>query len=259
MQTTWLAIESLLRQNEKPDRIILNLFEGEFPGRVLPFTIRHQMKRGLEINWVKKNLKVFLKVMPTVQKYPNAVIVAVDDDVIYPSERLSHLIEGHKRHPDCVICTDARVMKKKGRSLLPVHQWYFSGLQNMSTQEMGPSSDFIPEGIYGFLFPVNSFCQSYFFNSELFFNLCPTDDDLWLYTMTILNEKKIFKIGKGMKPTVCVSGAQNIPTSLWRQNGFMSGMMPLSKQCFQVFKYFGISEKYLNCDLKLLDKLVNKR
>lgn len=53
IETTWLAIESLLRQTEKPDRIVLNLFEGEFPGRSLPNPIREQMTRGLEINWSK--------------------------------------------------------------------------------------------------------------------------------------------------------------------------------------------------------------
>lgn len=50
--TAWLSIESLMRQEVLPDRIILNLYESEFPDKTLPWTLQQQTKRGLEINWV---------------------------------------------------------------------------------------------------------------------------------------------------------------------------------------------------------------
>lgn len=81
--TTWLAIESLLRQSERPDRIILNLFEGEFPGRVLPWFIREQMKRGLEINWCPENLKVCLNLAPTEDQNPVELAKLYYETAIY--------------------------------------------------------------------------------------------------------------------------------------------------------------------------------
>lgn len=51
IENVWLDIERFMHQSEKPDRIVLNLCENEFPGKVLPFPIRKQMERGLEINW----------------------------------------------------------------------------------------------------------------------------------------------------------------------------------------------------------------
>ncbi len=55
IDSLWLQIERLMRQSEKPDQIILNLLEDEFPSKVLPCSIREQMKRGLTINWHQRS------------------------------------------------------------------------------------------------------------------------------------------------------------------------------------------------------------
>lgn len=57
IETAWLSIESLFRQKNKADRVILNVFQEDFPGRILPWTIQQQVKRGLEINWCTYDLK----------------------------------------------------------------------------------------------------------------------------------------------------------------------------------------------------------
>ena len=54
---TWLAIESLLRQIERPDRIVLNLVENDFPDRLLPWFIRKQIERGLEVKWCSEKIE----------------------------------------------------------------------------------------------------------------------------------------------------------------------------------------------------------
>ena len=213
--TTWLAIESLLRQEEKPDRIVLNLFEGEFPGHVLPWFIQQLMKRGLEINWCPENLKVYLKVIPTIQKFPNAAVVAVDDDVIYPKDRLKNLIAGYKKHPDCVICSDMRIIESTSDTILPVSAWTFTGWFANSA-EYAPRSDAIPEGVWGVLLPPHTYYSEYT-RKDLFFNLCPTDDDLWMYVMILLGKKKVFKVAR-QYPLQNVDGSQEVETTLWRTN-----------------------------------------
>ncbi|MES2608153.1 MAG: hypothetical protein V4544_05450 [Pseudomonadota bacterium] len=194
MQTTWLAIESLLRQEEKPDRVVLNLFEGEFPGRVVPWFIRQQMKRGLEINWCPENLKVFLKVIPAIQKFPEAAVVAVDDDIIYPSDRLKNLIAGYREHPDCVIAQEVREIAHHAGVVYPCCEWNFTGWNGfIDERKLGPSNILVPEGVTGVLFPPNSLAQIVQ-NYTLFKELTPTEDDLWLYSALLLNRKNVVKI-----------------------------------------------------------------
>ncbi|RZI46080.1 hypothetical protein [Candidatus Finniella inopinata] len=239
--TTWLAIESLLRQQEKPDRIVLNLFEGEFLGRVLLWFIQQQMRRGLEINWNAENLKVYLKVIPTIQKYPDAAVVAVvavDDDVIYPKDRLKNLLDGYRQHPDCVIASDVRVVGTTGNFILPVTSWHFSGWQP-SSPEFAARSDVVPEGVFGILIPPHTFHKD-FPRKDLFFSLCPTDDDLWTYAMIVAAGKKVVKIPRNMQPILNVDGTQEIESSLWKVN-FANRLEKLSEYFENIYKHYNLT------------------
>ena len=131
IKTTWLSVESLLRQDTKPAKVVLNLFEGEFPDRKLPETIEKQITRGLEINWCQENLKVYLKIIPTIQKYPEALVVATDDDIIYPPNLVADLLEGHKKYPNCIIAKSTRRIIVKDNLILPVPYWSFSVFDNI--------------------------------------------------------------------------------------------------------------------------------
>ncbi|MBP9753171.1 MAG: hypothetical protein KBD31_05140, partial [Proteobacteria bacterium] len=191
MPTTWAAIESLLRQTEKPDRIVLNLFEGEFPDKKLPWPIEQQLNRGLEINWSPINRKVFLKVIPTFQKYPNAAVVAFDDDNIYPNDRLKVLLDAYKEHPDCVIGQDVRVIPSIDGVIPPVAYWLLTGYTTPN-EEMEPAFNLAPEGYQGILYPPHSLFD-HFDDATFYERLCPTDDDIWMYTSTIAKGFKTFK------------------------------------------------------------------
>ena len=194
--TTWLAIESLLRQEEKPDRIVLNLFEGEFPERVLPWMIQEQMKRGLEINWCPENLKVYLKVIPTIQKFPDAAVVAVDDDVIYEKENLRELYIEHMQQPHIVFTRDVRIPNIINNIIYPIGDWYFTGYKINFSEAIGPSFLMIPESVSMTLFPAQAFNLNILFNKEKFQQIAPSDDDLWLYASVVGNGTKIAKIAR---------------------------------------------------------------
>ena len=251
--TTWLAIESLLRQQEKPDRIVLNLFEGEFPGRVLPWFIQQQMRRGLEINWCPENLKVYLKVIPTIQKYPNAAVVAVDDDVIYPKDRLKNLLDGYRQHPDCVIASDVRVVGTTGDFILPVNSWHFTGWYHSSEGFTVPRQDIIPEGVFGILIPPRTFYKD-LLRKDLFFSLCPNDDDLWTYAMITMSDKKIVKVERKKQPIINVEGSQEVETSLWRSN-FSNRSEKLSQYFSNIYNYYDFQSRFggKKCGASMLD------
>ena len=192
IKTTWLAVETLLRQETKPTRVVLNLFEGEFPDHQLPSPFAYQIQRGLEVNWCPENLKVFLKVIPTIQRFPEDLVVAVDDDIIYPSQLLTDLMDGHRQYPDCVVARDVRKIAIRDKKILPVLYWKITGWTS-SDYLIPPSYDLIPEGVFGILFPPHCLHED-LTKKDLYFKLCPTDDDAWLYTMAIIKGTKVVKV-----------------------------------------------------------------
>lgn len=242
-KTTWLAIESLLRQDEKPDRIVLNLFEGEFPNRVLPWFIRKQMERGLEIIWYPDNLKVYLKAIPAIEKFPDAAIVVFDDDVIYPKNRLKDLIDGYNAHPNCVICSDGRHINIRNDYILPVNKWTFSGWQ-LESEASYERFDIVPEGVFGILFPPHSLHPLYFARQDLYRELAPSDDDAWNFTMAIINKKKIYKVARPRQsdkaPLINIEDTQDIETSLWKVN-FANNGSRLNEQFSNLYHHFNLS------------------
>ena len=101
-----LVVESLLQNTVRPDIIVLNLSEEEFPQKEqeLPESILNLVNCGsIEVIWTPGNLKAFKKFIPTMKKYPTDAIIAVDDDFIYPKEFIESFIEKHKQCPDSPI------------------------------------------------------------------------------------------------------------------------------------------------------------
>jgi RimJ/RimL family protein N-acetyltransferase len=71
IETTWLAIETLLRQTVKPDKIILWLADTQFESlEKIPRELREQQKRGLTIRFCD-DLKSHKKYFYTMQEYKN--------------------------------------------------------------------------------------------------------------------------------------------------------------------------------------------
>jgi glycosyltransferase involved in cell wall biosynthesis len=237
--TTWLAIESLLRQEEKPDRIVLNLFEGEFPDRVLPWMIKEQMKRGLEINWCPENYKVHLKYGPTMRKYPNAAVVAFDDDIIYEKERFSLLYQTYlKYNKQHITSYDGRFIEISENAIQPFSWNSLTGLRpDEFMEEIKPSRHFVPEGVGGVLFPPHSLGAEVF-NMENALQYSPNDDDIWAYMCSVLTNKLIAK-SKRNAPIMnqSIEGSQNI--GLYQSN-FSQNFSRLNAQRDTLFAQYDI-------------------
>ena len=90
IETVFHTIESIFQQTLKANRVILWLGDKEFSCvEELPLSLRIQMERGLDIRFVK-DVRSYTKLIPALKEFPNANIVTIDDDFMYPR----NLLEG---------------------------------------------------------------------------------------------------------------------------------------------------------------------
>ena len=97
-----LVVDSLLQNSVKPDLIVLNLSEEEFleTGRSLSASIMNLVDKGIiDIIWTPGNLKAFKQFIPTMKKYPDDIIIAVDDGLVYPKDLIETFLKKHKQNP----------------------------------------------------------------------------------------------------------------------------------------------------------------
>lgn len=93
---THKPLEILINNTYKPDKIILNLAIEEFPEKnsELPKSILKLLKfNNFEIFWVYKNNNVFKKLIPTINRFKNDLIITTDDDIIYPYDLIENVIK----------------------------------------------------------------------------------------------------------------------------------------------------------------------
>jgi hypothetical protein len=88
-----MTIQSILNQTYKPDFVVIQLAEEEFPNKEkdLPKNLLKLRQFGLKIKWNKVNYKPYNKLIPTIKEYPNDIIVTVDDDIIYDKNMIKRL------------------------------------------------------------------------------------------------------------------------------------------------------------------------
>lgn len=90
-------LENLLNNQLKAEKIILNLAIEEFPNKYsdLPKNILNLIKKynNFEIYWVKKNNNVFKKLIPTINRFKNDIIISLDDDILYPKNTIKNMLK----------------------------------------------------------------------------------------------------------------------------------------------------------------------
>ena len=187
-----IAIESLFEQTKKADRIILWLDENEFIFDDLPLVLKKMINRGLEIKFCP-NYKSYKKLIPVLMLQEHALIITVDDDIIYPRTMIENMIKTHNKYPDCVVFNYGLeiLLNKKGEPLA-YEKWRAKG------DFCFPSLKYIGIGCGGILYPENVF-HSDIFSIENIFDLAPTTDDLWFKFMTYLNDVKYVQTNFGPK------------------------------------------------------------
>ena len=203
------TILTLLNQTVRAEKVILWLAEEQFPNKEkdLPPKLLDLTSKGLTIDWCK-DIKSYKKLIPTMKKYPNALIVTADDDILYKNNWLEQLYSAYLTEPDYIHCHRAHYLLYEGNEILPYKKW------QKNLPKFKPSyNNFCTCGA-GALYPPDCFYKDVL-REDLFMELCPHADDIWFWAMCVLNNKKI-NIVSDSEPLRLVNGTQE--EALWYSN-----------------------------------------
>lgn len=179
-----LCLKSLLRQNRRPDRIIVWLGSDTAESDVTP-EMRRFEDLGVEYRIdPDHNYKSHKKYYYAMREFPDAIIVTADDDLIYPKNWLKTMIKAHRKYPDCVVCRRTHLIRKNGEEILPYNQW-IDQCRSIHT----PSFSLVGTSGSGKLYPPHALDERAL-DPDAFMRLCTNADDLWVKCMEVLAGKK---------------------------------------------------------------------
>lgn len=180
--TAWLTIESIGRGLKRPSRLILWL-DLEESGRTLPWLIRRQQQRGLEVRYVP-NTRSYKKIYPYAHDHERHPIpyVTADDDVLYPKRWLDGLLRSYNLFPEVVNGYRARQLCFSGDSLARYSEWKKCDSSEASFQTF-------LTGVSGVIYPP-PLLDSIRDAGDAFLTLAPTADDVWLHSLAVANGYK---------------------------------------------------------------------
>jgi len=180
--------DRMLRQTMKPDKVILYLSKEEFTTDNLPDEFEILEKRGLSIEYREENLKSHKKWYYAMREYKDAIIITVDDDIIFPLDLIETLWKTHLKNPKAVCAMRAHKMELEK----PYAQW------KKDINERGKSSEeYMATGVGGCLYPPTALDEKAF-APEIFMKLAPTADDIWLKAMEMLKNTPVALTDKSL-------------------------------------------------------------
>ena len=190
-----LVIKSILQQTLLPDRLVLWLSKEHKNKNFLkcsltnlPKKIQNLQKNGLEI-YFTKDIGSYRKLIPSLKKFPNDIIITIDDDILYEKHTIKNLYSAYLQNgKQKVYCQRSRLIErrvKKGKVE------YTANTLNFTSKNNDKKLFFTTGG--GTLFPPHILYKDVFQESILS-KLTPFEDDSWFNIMTRLNNKSVFQI-----------------------------------------------------------------
>ena len=183
-----LALETIYKQSRKPDKVILWLAASQFPNRDedLPKELLKLVsEKGLEILWCDDDLKPHKKYYYAFQNYPDALIVTIDDDILYPPHRIENLYLSYLLHPYAVSAARAHLIAiSEAGTILPYKLWP----QEIDAYLDTPSFQLCATGCGGILYPTVLFSEvrECLLDKDIIKRSCLYADDLWLKGMELV-------------------------------------------------------------------------
>ena len=182
------TIESLLNQTIKADKVILWLAPEQFPNleKDLPQQLLDLRNKGLIIDWYH-DIRSYKKLIPTLKRYPEAIIITADDDIIYENNTVEKLYKAHLKSPHSVIShRTTRLYYCDGNIKIYPRAYYVGNNHEYIDEFRKPNIFNMQTGCQAVLYPSNCFYKD-ILDEDLIKKLAPTNDDQWFWAMAALN------------------------------------------------------------------------
>jgi len=187
INNVWGVVETLKNQSVKPERIILWLSKDQFPNHEdIPTSLWESEDELFEIRLVEGDIRSHKKYFYAIQEFPQKSIVTCDDDIYYHPDMLKSLVETALIYPHCIIANiSAHIQFDRNGEILPYKKW---------TEILTPlaSDNIVQIGAGGVLYPPGSL-HSLVLRSDIFVDIAPLADDLWLNMMARLKKTPVLQ------------------------------------------------------------------
>lgn len=179
LQSVYLAIESIMEQTMKANRIVLWLDEG-CKDILLPQSLKILKQKGLEIFFCK-DIRSYKKLIPSLAAFPEDAIITIDDDVIYDINALENLIQAYKQDGSMIYCNRChRIVSTGETAVARYNKW------NLRITDTAISPLNFPTGVGAILYPPHSLDEEVM-NESVFMDICKNADDVWFKAMALKN------------------------------------------------------------------------
>ena len=184
------TIYSLLKQNIRPDRVVLWLNEDEYNDDNITSDIRFLFDYGLDVRYAK-DIRSYTKIIHSLKLFPDKHIITADDDIYYTKNFVEEFVNDHRLHPKAIITGFAKdPILDTNNNLKTYSDWpeYHHVPASFEYDKM----TILPLGWAGVFYPSHVFDEEVT-NEAVFTTLCPKADDIWLYIMGLRSnaEKRI--------------------------------------------------------------------
>lgn len=186
------AIYSLVKQTFMPDEFILWLSKDEFPRGELDIAeslLILLKKWNVQIKFWESD-KSFKKIIPTLINYPDAIVVTADDDIFYDEDWLEKMYTDYLIHGE-ICCHRAHKVTLNNGEMIKYDEW-------PTAPEDSSSYSNFPTSVGGVLYPPHSLSEDAI-KRDLYKQLTPLNDDIWIWAMALLNNRKIRKVANPMQ------------------------------------------------------------
>jgi hypothetical protein len=140
-----MTLNSIYKQKMQPDKIVLVLYNEDV--KYIPLSIKKDIESGrVELIVCDEDLKSHKKYYYTMLKYPDDIVITIDDDLIYDDDLVSSLISYYEKYPTCISARRVHRIKKGEKYI----NWDFE-----YDKILEPSMDLFATTGAGTLFPPN--------------------------------------------------------------------------------------------------------
>lgn len=204
----WIVLESILRQEMQPQKVLLYLSEIQFGNRndIEKRLIRYIKMGLLEIKWVKEDYRSYKKFWYFLKENPNKPFITLDDDIIYESNTIIRLVSEANKHINTVpACYCYKIRYNSDKNICPYNDW------EKQTRIGDCGNDIFFGSGGGTFFPIGSLVGADV-DFDTIRKICPFADDIWLNAYVRLNGYKVLCV-KNRRSVVSVFNKHNVTLS----------------------------------------------